>query len=56
MILFAKILATYTFTILIFCVLGIFTEKEVKAIKTSMLSLIVYAPYLVFLIMYLKGG
>ena len=56
MILFAKILATYTLAILTFCVLGIFTEKEVKAIKTSMLSVLANTPYLVFFILYLNGG
>lgn len=56
MILFAKFLATYTFTILFFCVLGIFAAKDVKSIKTSVLSLLANTPYLVFFILYLNGG
>jgi len=56
MIIFAKILTIFTGLMIFFCLTGIFKEKDISKIKTCALSLIVYAPYLIFLIMYLNGG
>lgn len=56
MILFAKILTTFTGLMFFLCLVGTFKEKDVNQAKASLLSLIVYAPYLIFLIMYLNGG
>lgn len=57
MILFAKLLIVIAVVFIIACLINIFTSKESSSIKTSVLSIIIiYAPYLVFLIMYLNGG